>query len=222
MGVFILIWCISGILMIMPSDWFGGSARLSRPDIDYRNVMLSPAEAISRLEAHTGVAENIKNIQLQQIHHHLVYQIRTMGSGVHRIDGVTGDYFEYTAELAEDMARNAFKINAPLIESTRLTEHDSTFPFGQLPAYRMRFDNEPDVNYFVIENNARIRRSTNTSLIAGIIMSLHTLEPVEHITNSRMVRDTFLYLTGGLTLLGAIIGYIMTLPAGRKKRRAGI
>ena len=221
MGAFILMWCLSGVLMVLPPQWFGESSRFSRPAVDYRNVTLSPADAIRRLEQHTGSEPDTRSINLMQIHYRLLYQIQTRHNQTHYIDGLTGEHFEFTPALAEDITRSIFAIKSPLIESTRLTEHDMSYPLGELPVYCVRFENN-GASFFVKEKDGRVSRSTAAAKLRNIIMTLHVLEPVEHFTHSAKLRKNILVLTGTLTLLGAIIGYILTLPAGRKgKQTAG-
>jgi len=219
MGAFILIWCLSGVLMVLPQQLFGESIRFSRPAVDYRNVTLSPAGAIARLRQYTGHEVNARRVELLQIHYQLLYRIEAGDHTNHYIDALSGRRFEFTPALAEDIARNAFGIRKPAIESTRLTEHDKSYPLGQLPVYRVRFEAKPDVQYYVNEANGRVTRSTTTASIRNVIMALHALEPVEQLTHNRELRRNLLVLTGTISLLGAVFGYILTLPAGRKGKQ---
>lgn len=220
MGAIILAWCASGILMVLPMQWFGAAVDGVQPAIDYRNITLSPAEAAARLEQHTGTRLDVRRIQLQQIHEHLLYQINAEGHATGYIDALTGGYFEFTPDLAEQITRTAFDIDAPLAESTRLTEHDTSYPFGQLPVFRVRFADGTGSRYFVNESSARVSRSTALSRLRSAIVSLHTFEPVEYFTHSSKLRKNLLVLTGAITMLGAIIGYILALPGGRRHKQA--
>lgn len=219
MGALILIWCVSGILMVVPAYWFGAHTINILPTVDYRQFTLSPAEAAARLEQHTGTRLNVRHIQLQQIHDHLLYQIKAEGHETGYIDGLTGEYFEFTPELAEQIIRTAFEIDAPLAESTLQTQHDASYPYGQLPVYRIHFTHEPGARYFVNESNAMVSRSTTLSGLRNIIVSLHTFEPVKSFTKSPQLSNILLVLTSALTMLGAIIGYILATPYGRRRKR---
>lgn len=221
MGAFILMWCASGILMVLPQHWFGESIEYSRPAVEYRNVTLSPADAIRQLEQHTGSEADVISVSLLQIHYRLLYRIQTGDWKYHYIDSLTGENFEFTPALAEDITRSIFTINSPAIESTRLTAHDMSYPLGELPVYRVRFEDN-GASFFVKEQDGRVTRSTIPAILRNLVMTLHVLEPVEHFTHSVWLRKNILVLTGALTLLGAVIGYILTLPAGRKgKQSAG-
>lgn len=220
MGAFILIWCVSGIVMVLPMYWFGAEIHRGQPAIDYRRVTLSPAEAAERLEQHTGARLDVRRIQLRQVHDRLLYQVNAKGQASGYIDGLTGEYFQFTPELAEQITRAAFDIDAPLAESTRQTEHDTSYPFGQLPVYRVRFADGSGARYFVTESEASVSRSTALSRLRHAIVSLHAFEPLDFFTNSPQLRKNLLVLTSVLTMMGAIIGYIMVLPAGRKNKQS--
>jgi len=220
MGVFIIMWSLSGVLMVLPGDWFGAVTRSNQPAADYHNINLSPVQAIASLERHTGTRPDVKRIQLQQIHSYLLYEIKAKGQKPVYINSQTGEYFEFTPELAEDVTRTNFEIDAPLEESIRLTEHDTSYPFGELPVFRIRFTDQQGVSYFVSERNATVYRSSVLSRIRSAINSLHTFEPLTFLTDSQDVKNWLLVLTGTLSLLGAIIGYILTLPAGRKNKQS--
>ena len=64
MGAFILMWCISGMLMILPGWWFGATNRTSLPPVDMHNITLSPSQAIARLEEDLGGRLDIRNMQI--------------------------------------------------------------------------------------------------------------------------------------------------------------
>ena len=219
MGLFMLTWLISGIVMLLPQYWFGAITRHEQPAVDFRTITLSPAQAIRYYEGHTRTPLDIKQIQLQQIHHHLLYSIKADGYETGYIDSQTGRYFEFTPELAEQITRFKFDNNAPLLESTRLTGHDTTYPFGQLPVFRVRFEDDPGVKYFVSEKNAAVTRSSALSRVRGAIVSLHDFGPLEFLTNSSNLRRNLLIATGALSLLGAVIGLYLTLPTRRKHRQ---
>jgi hypothetical protein len=219
MGVFMLAWLISGILMVLPQHWFGAVTRHEQPAVDFRHITMSPGEAIKHLEQRKGIRLDVKQMQLQQIHDHLLYRIRADGFETGYIDSKTGEYFEFTPVLAEEITRFKFDISAPLLESTRLTEHDITYPFGGLPVFRVRFENDPGVSYFVSESNAKVSRSSALSRVRGAIVSLHIFEPIEILTGSRSLRKNLLLATGALSLLGAIVGLYLTLPVRRRNKQ---
>ena len=59
MGVFMLVWLVSGVVMALPYYWFTGPSGDSGPVLDYNTVTLSPADAIAQLEQHTGTEHQL-------------------------------------------------------------------------------------------------------------------------------------------------------------------
>lgn len=219
MGAFILMWCISGILMMLPQDWFGEANTYSRPAIDFRKVTLSPAAAIERVATQSGGTLQATQAELTQIHDTPVYRVSGADGESRVIDAVTGEPFVFTAALAEAIPRSVFSITAPMTEQTRLTEHDGAYRFGQLPAYRLRFEDAPEADFYVVESDGRVIRMTAIARVRNFIMTLHALDPVGRLTHSDNLRKLMLVSTALVTILGAIVGYILTLPGGAKGRR---
>ena len=216
MGALVVIWCLTGIVMVTPEHWFGKTRPTGRTAVDYRNIAVSPADALHSLEQHTGSQLEVRNIELIHADNQIIYRIYTRENGIEFVDAQTGEYFEFTPEIVEQIVRKIYKIHAPAEEIVRLTEHDTSYPWGQLPAYRLHFSNNEKIWYFFSENNAGISRSTTGSRLRNAIISLHTFEPIEFFIDSPQLRISILVLTSILTVLGAIIGYILTLPARRR------
>jgi len=212
MGVFMLAWVISGIVMILPQWWFGAVTRVDHSAADYTLAVLSPSEAVARIGREDGKAAGVSSVSLRTIDGRVLYEV-TFGSDAPRlIDAQSGEPFPFTPELAERIARRNFEIAAPLLESSRLTEHDSTYPTGQLPVFRVRFSDNPEISYFVQESNLRVVRSSTLSRVRGAVVSLHNLGPVEFLTGSHDLRHNMLIATAVVSLIGTLAGAILTLP----------
>lgn len=220
MGVFILMWLASGIVMTLPQYWFGAVTRYDQPEVDFRLATVSPAETVARLENPAGEKTAIRKIQLRGLGDRILYQVTLDNNDTRYIDAQTGEPFEFTLELATAIARRNFDIESPLLEQTRLTEHDAYYPFGQLPVYRIRFSDSPGISYFVLENQNRVFRSSMLSRIRGAIVSLHNFGPVDFFSSNPDTRKNLLILTGALSLLGAVAGFILTLPRRRRDSQA--
>jgi hypothetical protein len=212
MGIFMLAWVLSGLVMILPKWWFGAVVHNDRSEVDYTQAVISPAEAIARLERGPGAKAAIGKVLLRTIDSRLVYEVRYRNKGPRLIDAQNGKPFSFTPELAEKIARRNFGIDAPLQESTRLTEHDSSYPTGQLPVYRVRFSDSPEVSYFVQVGNLRVFQSSPLSRVRGAIVSLHNLGPIEFLTGSHDLRHNMLVATAIISLIGTLAGAFLTLP----------
>jgi len=90
MGVFLFAWLISGMVMLLPSGWFGPEARAGGYTIDYRAANLSPADAIARIEARSGVPLEVASVRLQRIRDQLLYAVKIRGGEEQLVDASTG------------------------------------------------------------------------------------------------------------------------------------
>jgi uncharacterized iron-regulated membrane protein len=219
MGVFMLAWLLSGLVMILPPSWFGVLTRFDRSDADYTLAVLSPAQAVALIERQAGTSADVRKVTLRKIDGRILYEIALGNSESRLIDAQSGELFSFTPELAERITRRIFNITAPLLESTRLTDHDSTYPRGQLPVYRVRFSDNPAVAYFMQESNLRIFRSSSLSRVRSAITSLHDLRPFELLTGSDDFRHNLLVATTLVSLVGAFAGLILILPYRNTAKR---
>jgi hypothetical protein len=215
-GIFILIWLLSGLLMVAPAHWFGGSVKWQKnPQVDYHSAVLSPSDAIARLESGTVVPVEVNSVDLRQISNHLLYSIVLADGSEQLIDAMNGEHFRFSAELAETMIRNNFNINAPLAEIEQLTEHNTDYPWGSLPAFRMIFTDSPSASYFVVQKNLKMYRSSPLTRLRSAITSLHEFGPVNLLTRDERVRTWLLMAVSTIALAGAIAGIVLTLPRRR-------
>lgn len=219
MGIFMLAWVVSGIVMILPQPWFGAITRFDRSEADYTLAVLPPSEAVARVERQGLTAQGIRGVSLRTVDGRILYEVALENGTPRLIDAQSGEPFSFTPELAERLVRRNFEITATLLESSRLTEHDTTYPAGHLPVSRVRFDDDPQISYFVQESNLRIFRSSALSRVRSAVVSLHNLGPVEMLTGSHDLRHNMLIATGFLSLIGTIAGLILTLP--RRKTESG-
>ncbi|UCH61455.1 MAG: hypothetical protein JSV61_08210, partial [Anaerolineales bacterium] len=82
-GVFFLIWTVSGVVMMLPGRWFAPSILEVAQLPDYRSASLSPAEAVTALEASLGDSINVSWAGLKQVKETIVYEIYLVGQGVY-------------------------------------------------------------------------------------------------------------------------------------------
>lgn len=219
MGIFMLVWLISGVVMALPYYWFTGLSNDEQPAIEYSTVTISPAEAVARFEQQHGRDLDVKHIQLTQIDDGLYYYLRAEGSVKGNIDARSGEPFSFPADLAEKITRGKFGIEAPLGESTYMTEHTASYPHGHLPVYRLTFEDNPGQYYYVNTDNGNVDRSTLISRIYNGIVSLHAFDPLTSITGSDKLRMGTLFITGVISLIGSVIGVILVFPLRRKRAR---
>lgn len=217
-GIFMVTWLLSGIFMAMPRDWFGPTAHYQNPPASFRGAVISPAAAIDHLERHTGQHANITNVRLRRIDGDVLYAIRLKNGDEQLINAATGQYFQFTPELATSIIRKSFKVTTPLAEIRKLDSHDRDYPWGNLPAYRLSFEDEGSATYMLAEKDLNMFRSSAMTRVRAAITSLHEFEPVKLISDNKWARKGLLIFIGIIGLAGAVIGVYLTLPRKRTSR----
>ncbi len=132
------------------------------------------------------------------------------------IDAVSGDRFEMSPELAKAITVFNFPGAEPPLAVTKLDRHRLAYPIGGLPAFRVESQNNPSTRYFVSSVDGRIFRSTLFTRMRSALVSLHDFSALKLVTDNNRVRKLLLLAVSGIALIGALIGYYMALPHGRR------
>lgn len=219
MGLFLLGWTVSGIVMILPG---GVTAVTPTTPIDYESVQLSPAQAIDRLGEALGREITATNVGVLPLYGSLVYQISMQGGPMRMIDGRTGELVDITPELAEQIVRHSLPDQSSLGEVELLEHHDLLYPMGTLPVYRVTFVTDPANTYYVNVWNGSVNRSDSMTRLRRLIVSVHTFEPVRVITHRESVQHGLLIFFSGVGIATALTGYYLALlPYLRRKGDKG-
>ena len=72
-GVFIMAWCLSGIAMILPVPQSGPLEKKSQPSVNYSEVPLSPAEALTKLSKVLESSTQVSSVTMLQIRDSVAY-----------------------------------------------------------------------------------------------------------------------------------------------------
>jgi hypothetical protein len=211
-GIFMITWLLSGMLMAMPHEWFDSTVWHKSPPSDYRQAVLSPAEVIARLETDSTAPVETKSIKLRQINEHLLYAVKLADGSEQLIDAASGERFHFTEELAESIVRSSMDIDAPVAEIERLTEHSTVYPWGSLPVYRVVFADRASASYFLAQSDLKVFLSTPVTRVRSAIISLHEFGPIKLLGGEWWIRKGLLISISGIALLGAIAGMLLTLP----------
>lgn len=218
MGVFMLLWVISGIIISVPMAWMDVNTVGDKQAVDYGAATVSPAAAAARVIADNGPDTRISDLHTQKIQDRLLYVVKASGGKTSVIDAVSGEYFEFTAQLAEDIIRTRYAIDAPLIQNIKLEKHNFGYPWGPLPVSHLRFEGKhSDADFYVNHQSGGVRSGTPLTRARVAAGMIHSLEPVKFLTGSEMTHRVVLVLLGVVTLLGVIPGVYLTLP--RRQRR---
>jgi hypothetical protein len=219
-GIFILTWTISGIVMVLPSRWFGTPEPEEALVIPkYRNASVSPAQAVVALEKELNLSVDLSEITMRQVLDRVVYEISYPDGGAHLIDATSGELFRITPEVAEQIARRNHGGQAQIFSLERLNEHNLIYPFGPLPVYQVVFEDDRSAYYYVRVRNGAVERSTGLTRLRNLITSLHTFEPVKLISNRDTLRKGLLVITGLIAVGVGITGYVIFITPILNRRR---
>jgi hypothetical protein len=217
-GVFILVWSISGIVMVAAPRLVPPAPQPSSGPLDLAGVGVSPAEAVASVEKRIGTTVSVQSLTLKRIGDVPVYSVSVEGKGLNLVDARTGQMFTMGPELAERIARR----NVPAQAATRrvelVTERAPSYPWGPLPAYRVSFDGVGS-DYYVSTEDGSVLRFDTRHMVVGLIESLHTFAPVRLLTEREGVRQGLLLLTSIVAVGLGITGYFLALPRRWTVRR---
>lgn len=217
-GLFFIGWSVSGIVMVLPDEWFAAKPAALTAQIDYRKAGLSPSQAIEKLEQKMGQAVNITNLGFKRLQGQLFYAISLQNGSYHLIDANTGEKLEITPQVAETLARAIAgnQSSAAVVES--LQSHDLLYPFGPLPVYRVAFDAQGSDLFYVSMINGDVSYSTTGTRLRAAITSLHTFEPLKLISARESFRKGSLALTAGISVIVALTGYYLAIQPWLRRR----
>jgi hypothetical protein len=210
-GIFLLVWLISGIVMVLP-DLIPSSSRQPAPRLlNVEAIEMPPAEAIAAAAESLRKSLNVISMALLTIRNVVVYQITMRDGGSLLIDPRTRRVFEITPELAELIVRDNFPTQASIHRIERVEHHDLSYPWGALPAYRVVFGDKPDIVYHVSTRDGAVQLSDPWSRVQAAIGSLHTFEPLKYIVQKDEVRNGLLILLSVVGVGTAATGYYLAL-----------
>lgn len=119
-GVFFLVWLISGIVMILP-PLFPGPPRQQNPAaLDFREVTVSPAQAVGNLAKSLGSYPEVNRVTLRRIGDALAYEVSVESGISHLIDARSGEVFTITPEIAEQIARDKLPSQGRVLQIERV------------------------------------------------------------------------------------------------------
>jgi len=218
-GVFILAWLVSGIVMMMPPVFFGMARGQEDRPVNFREVTVSPAEAVGELARVLGSYPDVNWVNLRRIGGAPVYHVSLKSGGPHLIDARSRQVLTITQEMAEQIARNAFPSQARILQIEIVRRHTFEYAWGPLPAYRIAFADERGTVFHVSTIDGTAQRSDRLNRIRTAIESLHTLEPLRLITERDWIRKGVLILLSVIGIGVAGTGYYLALLSRRTSRQ---
>ena len=181
-GIFFLAWTVSGIVMVQPIGAYPLITTRASTRVDFSAIQLSPAQAIESFHKQSGNSANVTNVSFQRVRDVVAYALDLEDGTTILIDARTAQPITISPALAEQIAREDYSISAPIFQMRRIDQYEPTYPGGMLPVYRIIFDNDHSVTYYVSANTGAAQRSDNLSRVRNLIASVHTFEPITLIT----------------------------------------
>ena len=214
-GIAILMWLITGLVMTAP-DLISIShpeVHPQPPALDFHTVAMSPAEAIAHLKTNLSTDKGIKSVDLKQIHRQVAYQIVLADGSTHLIDVMTGQTLEITPALAETIARTVYPIQANVQQVELLQTHDSGHFYGDVPAYRVSFNDAQQTYVHVALNSGEVSVNNRATRLIELFTVLHTFEIFDILRpDQEELIGQLIWASSIITLLAAVIGYYLALP----------
>jgi uncharacterized iron-regulated membrane protein len=210
-GAFILLWLISGIVMVLPKR-FPPPSRQAPAPLDLREITISPAEAVVTLSKVLGSSPEVGQMTLRRLGNSVVYEISAKPGGSHFVDARSGEIFTITPDVAEQIAQGDLHSQARALQIEIINQHALTYPWGPLPAYRVVFDDDRATISYVSTRDGRVWHTDRRSRIRVAMSSLHDFSAFRLIIGRNAVRTGLLLLLSLVGIAVVVTGYYLALP----------
>ena len=210
-GSFLLLWLISGIVMVVSSDLLYGFRQKPAAPIDIQQITTTPAEALAHLTKVLDESHEVTSVGLRKIAGVVIYRINIAGGGSHLIEAQSGQVFTITPAIVEQIARDYVPSETRVLEIEHTTQHSYAYQWGPLPAFRIVFANDHSTAYYVSVWDGSILRSDRWSRILGAIVSLHDFRPVTLFIQRESIRIGLLVLLSLVGIATAVTGYYLAV-----------
>lgn len=215
MGIFMLSWTVSGIMLSIPTHWLDVGARPDSQVADYSIAAVSPAQAAATATADGGGATRVSSLHLQMIQGNLLYVIKLESGDLSLIDATSGEKFLFTPELAEAIVRERYAVESEVIENRVMNKHNLGYPWGPLPVSHLRFAGDlTHADFYVNHASGGVRSATLLTRARAVAGIIHSLEPIKFVSSERMHRMVLVFI-GVVSLFGVLAGLYLVLPRRR-------
>lgn len=216
-GVVLLVWVVSGIVMMAPhSDALWGTD-IVPPALDVSTVTVTPAEAADVASGAGGGA--IRAIALRPVLDTAVYMVTPMAGAPVLVNAVTGDLFLISAERAGAIAAGVAP-GGTTASIERITVAPPGYN-GRLPAFKVSYGDKANTVAIVAEATGEMTRSEGWDrFLRQLGHDLHVFAPLKRLPGGDVARKPALVATGVVALLSIFSGYWLSLPARLRRRKS--
>jgi hypothetical protein len=187
--------------------------------IDLHNNRVSPADILATLQHSAPGARKLKSIELQTFYDRLIYAVRDDTGQLHLFDAASGKPYSLSADTADAIVRQTFKVSGKLAEISTVNEHSYEYPWGELPVFRLKYDDSSSVSYYASPSSGEVMKTNWLIRVGSLSMAVHDFGPVFTLTGSDKLRMLLIGLIGSAALVGAVTGLYLTLPRRRRASR---
>ena len=121
---------------------------------------------------------------------------------------------EFSDSLARSLARRALIDTTVAMSLTRLATHDARYSFGPLPAYRVEVGDAAGTIIHVAADGS-LNPTTRFSRFRAVMGQLHEFQLRGRVPERP--RRFSLMVSGLLTIVLVLTGYVLALPVRRRK-----
>jgi hypothetical protein len=220
-GVFIVGWILTGVVALLPAP---PPPPVLAETLDLAQIVVTPAEAARALSA-AGANLSVRSIRLHRLGDVLAYEFSVQGRGPQLVDARSGRVITVDVSLARSIASARAPAGAQVVRTDLLSRRrqDLTYRWGALPAHRVAFDDPRATVVYVGAEDGSVRSTTRWSRAIGLVVGLHTLDPLDLVVREPAVRKAILTGIALSALMTALTGYVIAAwrQRGQPPVRAG-
>lgn len=210
LGAVITLWIVTGVAMVLPPP--PTTRPVDLPSIDPVAAVRSPREAALALS--TLGDQPVRSLALRDLGGRLVYHF-ALDRGDHVfVDATTAQRVELTDSLALALARRVMFDTSITTSVRKLTQHDSRYRVGALPAYRIEL-NDPSRTLIHIAGDGTIFSTSSRSRLRQKMAAWHEFQLPGNVVPGRL-RKVLVLGASALTLCLVLTGYVLALPLRRR------
>ena len=214
-GVFIIMWAITGALLTLPG--LRGSPPWLGP-VDFTRAAISPAEAVRAFESTQPQPREIREVGIGNVLGTAVYRIRTPRT-TFLINAETGQPFVVDQATAVGIARAAFAGEPGEITTETLDHHTGGYLTGDLPVFRVSLGDRDATVAFISPADGDVYFSDRTQRLRALVAQVHDLSILRTATSSGSARLAAVFTAGVVVLVSTLTGFWLVWP-WRKEHEA--
>lgn len=217
-GVILVLWVVSGLVMMLPLTETAMAGQGSGRPIDWSSVVISPAQA-ARTALAASDSGQVSSLTLQRLRDGQAYVVRVARHRPVLVDAATGQIVTITDTLAAAIAADPLP-GVPIERVERIEQWGNGYT-GPLPTWHVVFKSKTGTEAWVAINSGEVRRSERWDrLQAAWGHGAHVFTPLRYGPVGEEGRKGALWLTSIISLVSMSFGYWLALPA-RWRRRFG-